>query len=274
MTAQVSRCGPVDRYRRDYMRLRDREGRGSGGLDELLSLPYLAGGAMAKQWQIHARTFGAFLTRVVAPAARRVAPRPLDVLDVGAGNGWLCYRMVQAGHRAVASDLRLDVVDGLAAGSPYRDHLDSMFARVAAGFESLPFPDQSFDLAVFASSLHCASDLGATIDEAARVVRPGGRIAVLDSPFYGSEAVGEAMVAERVRSTHEYLGDLADGLLALESIEFLTSDRLATASADSGVRWRRRRVRYPLWYELRPIKALLRRKRSPSRFDLWEGAVP
>lgn len=266
--------GPVDRYRRDYMRLRDREGRGSGGLEELLSLPYLSDGAMDKQWQIHARTFDAFLGRVVAPAARRVSPRSLDVLDVGAGNGWLCYRMARAGHRAVASDLRLDVVDGLGAGTPYCDHLEHDFGRVAAGFDSLPFPDQSFDLAVFASSLHCASDLTATIDEVARVVRPGGRVAVLDSPFYGSEAVGDAMVAERVRSTHEYLGDLADGLLALGSIEFLTKDRLAAASVSSGLRWRHHRVRYPLWYELRPIKARLRRRRPPSRFDLWEGAVP
>lgn len=274
MMVPASCSGPVDRYRRDYMRLRDREGRGAGGLDELLSLPYLSDGAMAKQWQIHARTFDAFLVWVVAPAERRVAPRPLDVVDVGAGNGWLCYRMALAGHRAVASDLRLDVVDGLGAGSLYRNHLESDFGRVAAGFDSLPFPDRSFDLAVFASSLHCASDLGATIDEVSRVVRPGGRIAVLDSPFYASEAVGEAMVAERVRSTHEYLGDLADGLLALQSIEFLTKARLVESSAASGVRWRRHRVRYPLWYELRPIKARLKHKRPPSRFDLWEGFVP
>lgn len=273
MTAAASKSGAVDRYRRDYMRLRESEGRGTGGTSELLSLPYLTGGAMAQQWQVHARSFRAFMRRIVAPMAQRT-DRSLDVLDLGAGNGWLCYRLALEGHRPVASDLRLDVVDGLGAGAPYCGHLERMFDRVAARFDAMPFGEDRFDLAVFVSSLHCTSNLGATIDEVARVVRPGGRIAVLDSPFYRTETVGEAMVAERELATREHLGELADGLLALNSIEFLTRDRLNHASADSGVSWRRYRVLYPLWYELRPIKARLRRKRAPSRFDLWEGMVP
>lgn len=273
MTASPSKPGAVERFRRDYMHLRDREGRGAGGTDELLSLPFLVDGAMAKQWQVHARSFRAFMRRIVAPMAQRT-DRPLDVLDLGAGNGWLCYRLGLEGHRPVASDLRLDVVDGLGAGAPYRDHLDRMFDRVSARFDSLPFANDRFDLAVFASSLHCTSNLGTTINEVSRVVRPGGRIAVLDSPFYRSETIGAAMVFEREIATQEYLGELADGLLALNSVEFLTRDRLEGASAGSGVTWRRFRVLYPLWYELRPIKARLRRKRAPSRFDLWEGLVP
>jgi len=274
MKTAASNPSRIERYRRDYMRLRDREGRGSGGVDELLSLPYLVDGAMARQWQVHARSFRSFLSRIVAPLERRAAPRSLEVLDVGAGNGWLCYRLARDGHRAVAMDLRLDVVDGLGAGALYRDQLETMFGRVAAGFDHLPFDDESFDLAVFVSSLHCTSDLGATIREVARVVRPGGRIAVLDSPFYRTEVVGETMVAERRRATREQLAELADGLLALDSIEFLTRERLERSSAASGIVWRRHRVRYPLWYELRPVKAWLRRKRPPSRFDLWEGVVP
>ncbi len=33
------------------------------------------------------------------------------------------------------------------------------------------------------------------------------------------------------------------------------------------------RVLYPLWYEWRPVKAFLKRRRPPSRFDVWEGVV-
>lgn len=266
--------GPIERFRRDYMKLRSREGRGSGGVDELLALPYLVDGAMAGQWQVHARSYRAFLRRIVEPMVRRLGGRGLDVLDVGAGNGWLCYRMAREGHRAVAVDLRLDDVDGLAAAAPYRDHLDEMFDRAAAKFDGLPFADGSFDLAIFASSLHCAGDLGATISEVARVVRSAGRVSVFDSPFYCRDAAGEAMVSEKTRATHEHLADLADGLLALNSVEYLTREGLAESSAASGIAWRRHRVIYPLWYELRPLKAWLRRKRPPSRFDLWEGVVP
>ena len=160
--------GAIERYRRDYMRLREREGRGSGGVEELLSLPFLADGAMAGQWQVHARSFGAFVRRIVRPMERR-ARRRLEVLDAGAGNGWLCYRMAARGHRGVAVDLRLDDVDGLGAAAPYAGHLDDMFGRVAASFDGLPFAEASFDLVVFASSLHCAPDLRRTLDEGARV---------------------------------------------------------------------------------------------------------
>jgi hypothetical protein len=38
--------------------------------------------------------------------------------------------------------------------------------------------------------------------------------------------------------------------------------------------WRRHRVRYPLWYELRPLAAALRGARKPSRFDVWTAQVP
>ena len=37
--------------------------------------------------------------------------------------------------------------------------------------------------------------------------------------------------------------------------------------------WRRHRVRYPLWYVLRAVRALVRGERTPSRFDLWESVA-
>ena len=57
-------------------------------------------------------------------------------------------------------------------------------------------------------------------------------------------------------------------------VEFLTRRRLEDASAGLGLRWRRHRVLYPLAYELRPLLARLRRRRPPSRFDLWQSPVP
>jgi hypothetical protein len=63
-------------------------------------------------------------------------------------------------------------------------------------------------------------------------------------------------------------------LLALGFFEYLTPQRLADASRDARLgAWRRHRVRYPLWYELRAVRALVRRERTPSRFDLWESVA-
>jgi SAM-dependent methyltransferase len=119
--------------------------------------------------------------------------------------------------------------------------------------------------------LHYATDLSVTLAEAVRVTRPGGRIVILDSPFYARERDGLAMVAEkRARATQRF-GGRADSLLGLPFIEFLTRERLATAS---DLDWRRNWILYPIGYELRPLRAALRRARPPSRFDLWVAERP
>lgn len=263
----------VTRFRRAYGRHREREGRGPLDRSSLLALPHLDGGPFADEWAVRARSFRAFLKRVLEPLEDR-REEPLRVLDLGAGNGWISYRMTERGHRAVALDLRLDAVDGLSAAEPYRDHLSRMFGRVGGSFEALPLADGIGDVVVFNASLHYATDLERVLAEAVRVVRPGGRLAVLDSPFYRSAREGEAMVKEKRESAPAVFGDLADDLTALPFVEYLTAERLAEASRAWGLRWRRVRVRYPLWYELRPIRALFSGRRAPSRFDVWWADVP
>lgn len=264
----------LTRFRRAYGRHREREGRGPLEREALLALPFLEEGPFAAEWAVRARSFRAFVKRVLEPLEARRREERLRVLDLGAGNGWLCYRMVERGHRALALDLRVDAVDGLSAAEPYRDHLPRMFGRVAGSFDALPLPDGIADAAVFNASLHYATDLERVLGEAVRVVRPGGRVAVLDSPFYRDDRDGEAMVEEKRASAQTVFGDLAGDLTALDSVEYLTADRLAGASRRPGLPWRRVRVRYPLWYELRPLRALLARRRSPSRFDVWWTEVP
>lgn len=251
-----------------------RAGQGAaGGESDLLALPYVRLGPRVKQWAVRACTYERFIRAVLQPRAGETAPRPVHVVDLGAGNGWLCYRIRRRGHRAVAVDMRADDVDGLGAGAAYAAHLASMFGRVAAAFESLPLAADAFDIAVFNAALHCTYDLQATLAEAARVVAPGGRIAILDSPFYASAEDGDAMVAENRSRAVEMPCGRADHRTEPPPVEYLTAERLERASAGLDLRWRRFRVWYPLWYETRRLMARLRRERAPSRFDLWEARV-
>jgi SAM-dependent methyltransferase len=259
----------LERFRTDYAAHRASEGRALTDR-ELRTLPYLATGPTARQWAVRARTFEAFMRSVVAPMAR-AAGRPLDMLDLGAGNGWLAARLAFDGHRGLAVDIRDDDVDGLGAARTLLD--GSGFERVVANFDALPVADRAIDIAAFNASLHYSTGLATTLAEAARVVRPGGKIAVLDSPFYRRSAQGEAMVAEKHEHAAECFGGRAGNLLALPFIEFLTRDALLEASYGLGLVWRRYRIAYPLWYELRPLAAALRRRRAPSRFDLWVADV-
>jgi SAM-dependent methyltransferase len=260
------------RFRRAYTALREREGRGSGGIAELLSLPYLRDGPWKEHWRVRARTFECFVDTVVEPLSRAKGSG-LRVLDLGAGNGWLCYRLHALGHEPVAVDWRYDRVDGLGAAGQYHSHGSPMFPRLAASFDALPLPPSQYDLAVFNASAHYSTDLHLTLTEAVRVLIAGGTVAILDSPFYRSARDGEAMVAEKRAGQGLDLGTARDDLLSISSIEYLTRDRLFHASQGLGLRWRRHRVRYPFTYELRPLKALLLRRRAPSRFDLWEGSL-
>ncbi len=260
-------------YRKAYADLRAREGRGRGGEAELRALPYVSAGPLAKQWSVRARTFDAFVDRVIIPLEHERA-RPLRILDLGAGNGWLSARMTSRGHSAVALDIRTDAVDGLGAGAPYAQILRRMFARVAASFEALPLRGGAFDVVVFDASLHYASALDVVLTEAVRVLSSDGRLAILDSPFYGRAEAGEAMAREKRESTRRDYPDLADALLARPAIEYLTRDRLAAAARPLGLSFVRHRVLYPFWYEVRPLVALVRGRRAPSRFDLWEATVP
>ena len=266
------KASALQSFAEDYAAHRQAEGRGYAG-DELLALPYVQSGPLARQWAVRARSFDAFMARLLRPAARTLR-RPLRLLDLGAGNGWLSHRVALEGHSALALDIRDDQVDGLGAAGPFLSLAGGRMRTAVAPFDAIPEPDSGFDIAVFNASLHYATDLAAVLTEAARVVQPGGRLAILDSPFYRREADGLAMVAEKAADAPRRFGARAETLMALHFIEFLTRERLAAASAPIGVTWRRSHVTYPLWYELRPLKARLGGKRAPSRFDLWIGVRP
>jgi ubiquinone/menaquinone biosynthesis C-methylase UbiE len=253
-----------------YAEHRAQEGRGYSG-EALLELPYAESGPLAGQWAIRARTFDAFMSRVLRPAAAAL-DRPLTVLDLGAGNGWLSYRVALEGHHALALDIRDDMVDGLGAAGPFRRRVPGQIECLVASFDAIPLASVSVDIALFNASLHYATDLRAVLAEAERVTRPGGQIVILDSPFYRSEADGLAMVAEKRRLARQQFGARAEALMALPFIEFLIRERLAEAAPR--LAWRRHRVRYPFAYELRPLLAALTRKRAPSRFDLWVARRP
>jgi SAM-dependent methyltransferase len=250
----------LDLFAREYARHRANEGRGYRD-EMLLRLPYIKTGPHAAQWAVRARTFEAFMAEVLRPQAR-LSRTPLTVLDLGAGNGWLSYRIAQEGHRVFALDLRDDDVDGLGAAEPFLLRAPSM-RRIVGPFEEVPLASGSIDLAVFNASLHYATDLDTVLGEASRVTRPGGQIIIMDSPFYQRVADGLKMVAEK----REQFRAEADVLMALPFVEFLTCERLRGASP--ALQWTRHRVRYPLAYELRPLVAVIKGRRRPSRFDLW-----
>jgi SAM-dependent methyltransferase len=255
----------LELFAREYARHRAEEGRGYSG-EQLLALPYLKSGPQADQWAVRARTFDALIARVIRTMTAGLG-RPLEVADLGAGNGWLSYRLSLKGHHSFALDIRNDNVDGLGAAAVFQCLVKNMECIVAP-FEDVPLHSASLDVAIFNASLHYATDLRALLREAIRVTRSRGQIVIMDSPFYRSETDGVAMVAEK----RARFGPRAKDLMTLPFIEFLTFERLRDAAPE--LDWVRHKVRYPLSYELRPLIAAIAGRRRPSRFDLWVAERP
>src|SRR5512147_2929205 len=83
----------------EYSTIRMAEGRGSEDADYYLALPYDdLTGTHRDQWHMRGRTYRHFERRVLPLLDRG---RKLDILDLGAGTGWLSYRLAQLGHRPV-----------------------------------------------------------------------------------------------------------------------------------------------------------------------------
>lgn len=103
-----------------------------------------------------------------------VAPRPgLRVLDLAAGTGSSAAPLVAAGATVVACDLSLGM---LGVGRVRRPSLP-----LAAGDAlRLPFADASFDVLTTSFGLRNVTDVSGALTEAARVVRPGGRLVVCE----------------------------------------------------------------------------------------------
>lgn len=97
-------------------------------------------------------------------------PEGSSVLDLASGTGDLCIDLAAAGLRPLSMDLSFGMLAADRSGVP----------RVQADILRLPVPDSSVDGVTCGFALRNLLDLGEFFDELARVVRPGGRIALLD----------------------------------------------------------------------------------------------
>ena len=105
---------------------------------------------------------------------------PLDALDVGCGTGFLSLELATRGHRVTG----IDFAPQMLAEATKKAREQGRAVRFEEGdAEALRFPDASFDLVMTRHVLWTLPHPEAAIDEWLRVLRPGGRLAVVDSQF-------------------------------------------------------------------------------------------
>jgi SAM-dependent methyltransferase len=264
------RADYFERFTRDYQAVRAAEGRGSESPAYYLALPDCdPDDRNASQWAIRSRTFN-YIERKLLPPIELARPVGLKILDLGAGNGWLSYRLALRGHQPVAVDLLTNDQDGLGAAAHFQPALAVLFPRFQAELDRLPFGGSQFDLAVFNASFHYSENYERTLKEAIRCVRPGGTVLIADTAWYRRAESGERMLSERRQAFIAQYGFASDGI---NSLEYLTNERLANLEKRFGIRWKVYSPFYGFRWAMRPVLARLRSQREPSRFRIYVAKV-
>ena len=254
-------------FAREYQTVRRAEGWGSADGAYYRSLPYAdLTGRFPAIWRIRARSYQTLVQRVLEPLESD-SSRPLRILDIGAGSGWLANRLALRGHWVAALDLLADPLDGLGAVR----HYSAPVRPVLAEFDRLPLPSASVDLAIFSAAFHYSTDYVRTAREALRVARQRGTLVILDSPMYRDPTSGARMVEERQARFLAKYGFASD---ALPSQHYLTPARLDRVGSELGIEWRVHQP--PLDWRSSVGRAIggIRARREPARFPVIVGRCP
>jgi len=122
----------------------------------------------------------------------------IEALDAGCGTGFLSFELASRGHRVTG----IDFAPAMLAEARRKAAERGVSIRFEEGdAEQLPFVPGSFDLVVSRHVLWTLPHPEAAIDEWIRVLRPGGRLAVIDGQFDPGFLVHQR---ENARTSDEY----------------------------------------------------------------------
>jgi ubiquinone/menaquinone biosynthesis C-methylase UbiE len=164
---------------------------------------------VAAHWGRRAAHFDEDFGHSIRTAAERAAwdrivnlvlPRkaPLDALDAGCGTGFLSFELAARGHRVTG----IDFAPAMLAEARRKAVESGVSIRFEPGdAEQLPFVAGSFGLVVSRHVLWTLPHPEAAIGEWIRVLRPGGRLAVIDGQFDPGVLTH---TAENARTSPEY----------------------------------------------------------------------
>jgi ArsR family transcriptional regulator len=113
----------------------------------------------------------------IAEALIKLMP-PMVIADLGAGEGTISQLMAQRAKRVIAIDNSEKMVE-FGSELARKHHIANLEYRLG-DLEAVPIRTGTVDLAFLSQALHHASHPERAVAEARRILKPGGRIAVLD----------------------------------------------------------------------------------------------
>jgi ubiquinone/menaquinone biosynthesis C-methylase UbiE/DNA-binding transcriptional ArsR family regulator len=120
--------------------------------------------------------------------ALRLVP-PIVVADLGAGEGLISQLIAHRAERVWCIDNSPRMVE-VGTELARKNGLANLAYKLG-DIENVPLPDRSVDLAILSQALHHANHPQTAVNEACRILRPGGQLVVLDLKEHAFEKARE-----------------------------------------------------------------------------------
>jgi len=134
---------------------------------------------------------------------------PRVIADLGAGEGTFALLLAQRAKQVIAVDNSEKMV-AYASGVARNHGVDNLEYRLG-DIEAPPIKKSEVDIAFFSQALHHANRPAIAVEEAFRIVKPGGRIVVLD------------LLKHTYERARELYADVWLGFSEVEILDFLRS---------------------------------------------------
>lgn len=139
------------------------------------------------------------------PKSNRIVPSIAElesshaILDIGCGPG----AAVRAAAGSVRRAVGVDRSESMVAIADRRSQAFSNVQFIAAGAEDLPFPDETFDRVWTIHAFHHWEDGDRGIAECLRVLKPGGRLLIVEKETKGAHGLDDARASDVAQSLRD-----------------------------------------------------------------------
>lgn len=178
-----------------YIQLRKKEQRVYTD-EEVRNLPQIAAAhPHFKEWLLRKRSCDRLIAYLIQQN------KPLRILEIGCGNGWLSAQLAKnISGQVVGMDINKEELTQ--AARVFSDIANLKF--ISGDIRSTQPGHDSFDIVVFAASLQYFSSIKEIMQSAFRCLRAGGEVQILDTIFYKKNDLDAA--AQRTKDYYNALG--------------------------------------------------------------------